>query len=320
MIELAFLGRSGDSQSIVFTDAEGARYSVAITDALRQAVRRGTLGPAPEPTQKTPLRPRDIQSLLRSGLSASEIAQSEGIDIEDVTKYESPVLAEIAWAINRAQLCRIGDAPGTPILEDLVINRLAARGVDSASFSWNARRQPGEDWEVSLTFIQAGVERQATWSLRSDAASVKAIDEEATWLTESAAPIAPVSAFFPSPSDFSSSETESIEALVEQANTQRGRPQPVLDEVDEDDVPLDEAEENSFDEVVPESTEVAENIVLTVVPDQLDTADDDEILPGEGELFEIPSNAQSESVPPKKHNGRRPVPSWDEIVFGSKTD
>ena len=40
MIELELLGTSGDGGSLVFTDADGQRYSVLITDELRGATRR----------------------------------------------------------------------------------------------------------------------------------------------------------------------------------------------------------------------------------------------------------------------------------------
>lgn len=317
MIELAFFGRSSDSQSIVLTGPDGERFSVAITDALRAAVRRVAPSELTSPTgERRVLRPREIQALLREGLSAAEIAEREGMDLADVVKYESPVLAERAWAISRAQLCRIGDAPGTPILEDLVINRLAARGVDSDSLSWNAARKPDEDWEVYLTFIQGGVERQASWQLISDSQAVKAIDEEATWLTEAAAPPTPVSAFFPSPSTVNA-DIESMEQLVEKANSERGRPQLTIEEFESVEEDLGTG---YFESRVQEETEAAAPVVEEVAP-AIEIVPDE---PADAELFELPPDIplgedSGEEVAPRRSR-RRPVPSWDEIVFGSKTD
>jgi len=339
MIELAFLGRSGDSQSVILTDAEGARYSVTITDALRTAVRRGAPSEiAPSPRRAKP-RPRDIQALLREGFTSAEIAEREEIEIADVTKYEAPVLAERAWAISRAQLCKIGDAAGSPILEDLVINRLAARGVDQESLSWAALRHEGEDWEVSLSFIQSGVERQATWSLSPDATDIEALDEEAIWLTEAATPITPVSAFIPTKVQVPADEVQAVEDLVDKANAERGKPQPILEDLSDivygeaDPEEASPAERGYFhsraaDDITPfEGNNFGSNPEALILPLNSASTDTEE-LPSAGadssqELFGLAEAGvqEVEKVEPKKKgNNRRPVPSWDEIVFGSRTD
>lgn len=235
MIELEFLGRSGDGMSVIFTDEEGERYCADITEDLRAALRREHprnegVRTNPSPTS---LRPRDIQALLREGISAADIAEQQGIELSAITKYESPVLAERAWIISKAQLARVGEGPDAPILEDLVINRLATRGVDHTTLSWAALRRPGEDWEVTLTFIQGAIEQTATWSVSTDGATLTALDQEAQWLTETASPLAPVSAFFPPRVHEASEEIAAAEDLIDQANNRRGKRQPLLEEIDE---------------------------------------------------------------------------------------
>lgn len=235
MIELEFLGRSGDGMSVIFTDEEGERYCADITEDLRAALRREHprnegVRTNPSPTS---LRPRDIQALLREGISAADIAEQQGIELSAITKYESPVLAERAWIISKAQLARVGEGPDAPILEDLVINRLATRGVNHTTLSWAALRRPGEDWEVTLTFIQGAIEQTATWSVSTDGATLTALDQEAQWLTETASPLAPVSAFFPPRVHEASEEIAAAEDLIDQANNRRGKRQPLLEEIDE---------------------------------------------------------------------------------------
>ena len=196
MIELELLGAGADGQSLVMTDAGGERYSVPITDELRGAVRRDRprLESVPSPEER-PLRPREIQSLLRSGLTAEELARESNMDIAHIRRFEAPVAAEKEWALSRALETHVGGDRDAPVMGDLVVDRLAARGVDPASMSWSARR-PGEGpWEIALTFLQGAAEHAAHWRMAPSATAVEAVDQEARWLTETAAP-SPVSAVF----------------------------------------------------------------------------------------------------------------------------
>lgn len=245
MIELELLGAGADGQSLVMTDAGGERYSVPITDELRGAVRRDRprLESVPSPEER-PLRPREIQSLLRSGLTAEELARESNMDIAHIRRFEAPVAAEKEWALSRALETHVGGDRDAPVMGDLVVDRLAARGVDPASLSWSARR-PGEGpWEIALTFLQGAAEHAAHWSLSPSASSVEAIDQEARWLTETAAPSPVAAVFTPLPNQSSTprgdgdEDVRAREALLDQLNAARGHRQDIdiaLDDEDEED-------------------------------------------------------------------------------------
>lgn len=189
MIELELLGANGDV--VVMTDARGQRYSIVVDDALRAAVRRDRPAalpqPADSPAPSPQLRPRDLQALMRAGASAAEVASSTGLDIAHVRRFEGPVLAERRWAVEQAQAHRVGWEKDSPVLGELVIDRLATRGVDPASLEWDALREGREPWQVTLTFVQGAEEKQARWVLDVQARSITALDDEARWLTEAAA-------------------------------------------------------------------------------------------------------------------------------------
>ena len=164
MIELELLGTSGDGGSLVFTDADGQRYSVLITDELRGATRRDR--PRMEVAAARPsLAPREIQALLRSGATAQEIASRHGMEVATVARFEAPVQAEKEYALSRALGVRIGDEAGGPAMGDLVVDRLAARGVDPDSLRWSAQREAHEPWQIILTFVQGAAEHGAHWRL-----------------------------------------------------------------------------------------------------------------------------------------------------------
>ncbi|RRD29118.1 septation protein SepH [Actinomyces bowdenii] len=195
MVELELLGANGDT--VVMTDAEGERYSIVIDDALRAAVRRDRAAVSPQlgpmaavggagATGSAPLRPRQLQALMRAGATAAEVAASTGMTVEHVRRFEGPVLAERQWAVSQAQACRIGWEKDSPLLGELVVDRLATRGVDPSCLEWDALREGREPWLILVTFIQAAEEKQARWTLDLTSRAVHALDDEARWLTEAA--------------------------------------------------------------------------------------------------------------------------------------
>jgi len=185
MVELELLGLHGDGEHLTLTDEDGRRYRVAIDDALRAAVRRDRPKLRHLPTDADePLRPKDIQALIRAGASVAEVAERSGMDEAKVRRYEGPVVAERTWVVQQAQNQRVGHEPDAPRLGDLVLDRLAARGVETRSLDWDAVRHPGSPWEVVATFVAGEREREARWEVDLGTRSLHAVDDEARWLSE----------------------------------------------------------------------------------------------------------------------------------------
>ena len=241
MIELELLGTSADGESLVLTDAQGERYSVLISDELRGATRRDR--PRVELAPARPiLAPRDIQALLRAGATPAEIASEHGMEVSAVERFEAPVQAEKDYALTRARAVRIGE--GGPTMGDLVVDRLAARGVDPTSLEWAATREAGEPWQIIVTFVQGAAEHAAHWHL-SNSGSLEAIDQEAQWLTEQVSTSPTASIFTPLPRttptpalDPDEEDLRNREAILDQLNAARGKRQQIDldldDEVDEE--------------------------------------------------------------------------------------
>ena len=270
MIELELLGTSSDGESLVLTDAQGERYSVLISDELRGATRRDRPKVDITPSRPT-LAPRDIQALLRAGATPEEIATKHGMDVAAVERFEAPVQAEKDYALSRARAVRIGE--GGPTMGDLVLDRLAARGVEPSSLDWSATREAGEPWQIIVTFVQGAAEHAAHWYL-SNSATLEAIDQEAQWLTEQVSS-SPASSIFspmarPAPApDPDEEDLRTREALVDQLNAARGKRQKVEvylgDEVDEEAEYLaaiagDEPDEHADNEPEPSTGPISARI------------------------------------------------------------
>ena len=253
MIELELLGTSSDGESLVLTDAQGERYSILISDELRGAIRRDRPKVDITPSRPT-LAPRDIQALLRAGATPEEIASTHGMDVKAVERFEAPVQAEKDYALSRAQAVRIGE--GGPTMGDLVLDRLAARGVEPSSLDWSATREAGEPWQIIVTFVQGAAEHAAHWHL-SNSGTLEAIDQEAQWLTEqvSASPSSSIFSPIPRPAPAPDPDEEDLrtrEALIDQLNAARGKRQKV-------DVDLGDEEDEEAEYLAAIAGEDAEN-------------------------------------------------------------
>ena len=301
MIDLDLLGVGADEETLVFTDSEGRRYTTPITDELRGAVRRDR--PRIEAvSEDKPLRPREIQALLRAGARAVDIAREHNVEVSQITRYEAPVQAEKDYALSRALSSHIGSLPDSPVMGDLVVDRLAARGVSPDSLNWSASRQADSPWVIQLTFVQGAVEHGAQWRLPSSG-HLEAIDEEARWLTETASPTA------------DEDDMQQREALIDQLNSQRGKPQEIEYDIDEDeedeDLPHLPAGVESLAARIHSLTEARRSSTQADEETQSGAQTDEPPLPLE-QLEDVPS------APAPKKSKRRSVPSWDEIVFGSR--
>jgi len=189
MQDLTLVGVHDDGEHLVLSAPDGQKYALIVDDTLRAAVRldRARLGQL-QIENAGKLRPRDIQSRIRSGQTAEEIAAASGVPLEHVRRFEGPVLAEREFVVRQAQAVRVryparsgGDAA---TLGDLVSERLAARAVDEDTLVWDAWRGDDAVWVVSLSFNAGSRERQARWSYDAQLRHVVPRDDEARWLTE----------------------------------------------------------------------------------------------------------------------------------------
>jgi len=185
MEELELVGLHEDGEHLVLVRPDGGRFRVRIDETLRAAVRRDR--PQLEQLRAEgagTLSPREIQSRIRAGATTQEVADQSGLSVEHVRRYEGPVLAEREYVAEQARATRIGRDSGAPTLGDLVTDRLAARGVDVGSLSWDAARDASGPWVVLARFTAGDVHHEARWTFDQSARSVTADEDEARWLSE----------------------------------------------------------------------------------------------------------------------------------------
>ena len=190
MQDLRLIGVHEDGQHLLLANADGGRFRLPLDEALRAAARRDRprLGQLQIEIEGG-LRPRDVQALIRRGLSAEEVADRAGWTLEKVRRFEGPVLAEREYVATKAQQCAVGTRGNGPLtLADRVADRLKDRGVERDAVDWDSARDEEGTWKLSMTFSAGGRQRTATWRYEPLGGSVTATNDEARWLSEDATP------------------------------------------------------------------------------------------------------------------------------------
>ncbi len=330
---MSLKGLSEDGTHLIVVTTDGDEHRLAISDELRELVRHARVMRRDEEAPATRLSPREIQQRIRSGLNAAELAELTGEPVDAIAKFEPPVLAEREYIVQLARNTRIGRDTTAPNLGDLVGDRLAGRGIDPESVTWDAWREIDEPWKVAVDYRVDGRTARALWTFDHVAKALTAEDDESTWLTETELLDAPVprrhlsavradsgpvplhphrptspTATGPSPIDDEASQ-DTTDALLEDLASRRGTREPLEMEDDEDD--------DAFEGFGP--TRSATPGRPTTIPHPAGTARPASPGPDDHEPPVTPSAPPTGAdKPPRK--GRASVPSWDEIVFGAKND
>lgn len=191
MAELELVTLHEDAERLVLRGPDGVEHTLAITEALRAAVRRDR--PRTEALQAesaATLRPREVQARLRAGATAEDLAAQSGLPLEHVRRYEWPVIAERNHVIAQVRDHHV-DSEGKVGLGELADARLAARDVDTDEAVWTARREGSTPWQVEVRFTAGQRERSARWSFDPKGKVVTALDDEARWLGQPDDPVSP---------------------------------------------------------------------------------------------------------------------------------
>ncbi len=189
MENLHLIGVYEDGEFLLLGGPDGkSRYRLRLDDSLRAAVRWERGASRIRPVHAEPLRPRDVQTMIRAGATAEEAAERAGWTVEKVRRYEGPILAErehMAWLAGLAVLrSRNAVSFAAPTLGERVGDRLSARGVEVESARWDSWRSEDGQWTVELHFTAGGRARTASWHFNRSTMTVVAVDDEARWLSE----------------------------------------------------------------------------------------------------------------------------------------
>ncbi|CAM5561653.1 MULTISPECIES: septation protein SepH [Streptomyces] len=345
MPELRVVAVSNDGTRLVLKAADATEYTLPIDERLRAAVRgdRPRLGQI-EIEVESHLRPRDIQARIRAGATAEEVAQLAGIPVDRVRRFEGPVLAERAFMAERARktpVRRPGENAAGPQLGEAVQERLLLRGADKDTVQWDSWRRDDGTWEVLLVYMVAGEPHSASWTYDPPRRLVQAVDDEARSLIgesddlaapEPSFPFVPRIARLPrerqersmdraldralerpslpaqasEPAEEMTEERDSLTSLLEAVPSFRG--DLVVPERPTEPDPEEPAVEPAAEEPPAPAASAGSAYADVLMPRSVGSHRDRLIGATDRQ-------AEADGVRPGR---RAAVPSWDEIVFGTR--
>ncbi|MDQ1216492.1 MULTISPECIES: septation protein SepH [Microbacterium] len=167
---------------LVLATESGERFALPVNETLRAQLRRAR--PADEPRAPRP-SPREIQSHIRAGMSAADVATLLGIRVEDVARYERPIIAEREHIVGQALAVPVLIAgelepDAQPTFGTAVRTKLAEAGATGER--WSSWREP-DGWIVKLEFTVGEVEHDARWSFDPRRSSLAPLNSDATQLS-----------------------------------------------------------------------------------------------------------------------------------------
>ncbi|MFT4186482.1 MAG: septation protein SepH [Micrococcaceae bacterium] len=210
MKELRLSGVDNDGDFLILINDKGKKYQVAIDEKLRAATTRKDTSNAKITEQTKDKSPKTIQRRLRAGESPEAVAEATGANIETIKRYETPILAERTYIVERVQnhvlgrftpehgayWAEFGDDEVT--LAELVSYELDKKNIKHDTIFWDSWRID-DVWKVQLTFSApfataednkekletAEVEeiKNAIWSYNNHSRHVSPLNSLATELT-----------------------------------------------------------------------------------------------------------------------------------------
>ncbi|MGM7665752.1 septation protein SepH [Microbacterium sp. A93] len=338
---------------LILATESGERFTLAIDDVLQREIRRARR----RDTQESPrlaASPREIQAHIRSGLAAAEVAELLGISLDDVARFEVPVLAEREHVIGQALAVPVligseVEPDAQPTFGVAIRAKLAQLGAsDERWASW----KDDSGWIVKLEFTANEVAHDARWGFDPRRSSLSPVNADATQLSrQGSLP----EGLIPRLRAVDSERVESPYKDESRFDSGAFGPRllPILDaDVEESAVPERSnaaAQQAAIKRAPDQSTTSADTADLLEAlrrrrgqRENAPLLDDEDSEPTERprssnpialfDAFGQDSDAHDEEPQPEpapqettsdasgRRRRRNAMPSWDEIVFGARTD
>lgn len=272
MSELRLNGKTEDGNHLSLVDGEGNNFSLRISDTLRATVNQPRLTSVPSVDTTESMSVKEIQRRLRAGESFEQIAREGQISVDKVERFSGPIMQEREYILDRArELIMRKDVHRSDLtFSDVVIAKLAPRGVDTDALSWNTWRFADGTWHIELRYPNRDGNGLATWNFDLARRALDASDDNGAWLIDEEAPARVVNP-----------------GIIHSEPTHPSR-----------------IEEPRVDIQTPR------------IADLFDATEEKPETPRLAVIREAPSATDSQDG----ITARAKVPSWDEIMFGRKSE
>jgi hypothetical protein len=172
-----------ENGALLVASQDGTRFRIPIDEVLQSKLRQSV----PEPGAGRKLAPRDIQAHIRSGMSAQEVATMTGVPLEYIQKFEGPVMAEREYVISSARNVPVHtaletDPDGGSTFGSVIGERLGDLGATDVR--WASWKEQGGGWIVKLSFTAEQIDHDARWQFDPKKSALAPMNNEAITLSQ----------------------------------------------------------------------------------------------------------------------------------------
>jgi hypothetical protein len=169
---------------LIVSGTDGTQYRLAVDSALQSRLRQSRANPGSTPK----IAPREIQAHIRAGMSAQDVANVTGADLEYILRFEGPVTAEREFVTQSALGVPVHVAGETDSLTSsrtfgsAIRERL--RELRATGERWASWKDPATGWIVKLAFTASDIDHDARWQFDPKRQSLVPLNNEAKTLSQ----------------------------------------------------------------------------------------------------------------------------------------
>ena len=309
--KLTFGALSDDGTKIVLKDEKGNEFALDLDEKTRDAARNWRKRPkASVHDRDHELSVAEIQARIRSGIASEDLAQVSSIPLERIKRFEPPVLQERYWISKRARETEIRRAHGSAAFDEIVQTRILHGGGDIESTKWDAWKREDGRWNIACSFVGRKGDTEAHWAYDPDVSTIAPLDDVARWLLD-VTPDMPQNQTV----EHVAPKLVSVPTIVEEL------PKWVTPEGVKQDVSNTVPSPKQEPVAQPVIAQVAKTapLIPTPQPAPIINVVEEVVVVEEIVVEEIIDEPIAVNDSPKPAKGKRAsIPSWDEILFGSK--
>jgi hypothetical protein len=340
-----------DGDYLVLEAQDGQKYRLLIDESVRASIKR-------EPQQlldSVSITPREIQDEIRNGATIDDLVKRSGAPFDYIEKFAAPVIAELKHMVDSALSVRLtiaGDRYSeTNQIEfgEIINSRLVTSGA--SGIYWSAERLEPMRWHITANYQLTGAAGSATWSFDPRHLTLSPESETAVTLSSQETLNNSVIPKLKTVEHSPQQETQVFEDVipigrgaveetpVAVAPVVDIAPEPEFAPVASAPVSIPAPKSNAEPESLSATADLLEALRrkrnersetnleahpatqgLRVIDIEAPVAEPEPVAVGTEPQSNEVEESTEESKPAASRKGRAAMPSWDEIVFGTKAE
>ena len=172
-----------ENSTLIVLHPDGEEFRLVVDEIVLHRLRGARAS-----TGTVRVSPKDVQAHIRSGMSAPEVAALTGASLDFISRFEGPVLAERAFIVNSALAVAtqatvdLSTGETSSAFGALIHSRL--REIDASGERWASWKETDGSWVIKLEFVAAEIEHDARWIFEPRKHALSPVNSDAATLSQ----------------------------------------------------------------------------------------------------------------------------------------